>query len=174
MLLSAFLLKRPAKKPIRKKSDGGLARGESHAILHPSTTRKRDDEPILDNPENSPCHGRKGRGEKTKPWGKPTDHTVIRGHKSPIRQEKGRDASKPVVRLAQERTIRRNPVLQRMGGRQCRKPTAGIVERTVGRNKPREQKCQRGTNVRHMSPQRLGTQTRAKSLRPHTKRKDSP
>lgn len=83
----------------------------------------------------------------------------VRGDKSPNRHEKGRDARKPVVRLAQVRTTRRNPVLQRLGRRQYRKPTAGIVERTVGRNKPRAQKCQRGTNVLHMSPPSSGTHT---------------
>ena len=149
----------------------GLASTLASCKLPPSTTRKREVETLFDNPTFEVlAASRKGRGEKKRSRGQ-ADGTPkkVRGHESPIRQERAGTRHNQRQRWRNRVRLRRNPVYHSSGEEPFRKPTAGIGARMAWQDKPRRRKRRRGTNVGRSPPSRSGTHGTANSRPSPTK-----
>jgi len=96
------------------------------AILRPSTTRKREVEPIFENSiKKVIAVFRKEYGEKTEAVGKPTDSERSPRQRKPNPPRKGEDAAEPMVTSAQPRTKKAKPRFSIIRGGACSETHGG-------------------------------------------------
>jgi hypothetical protein len=103
-------LKTPKNQAVEKFSYWALRASFGGAKLRPSTTRKREVEPIFENSTNKVIvMFRKECDEKKEAVGKPTDSERSPRQRKPNPPRKGRDAAEPMATSAQPRTKKAKP-----------------------------------------------------------------